>query len=138
MTDKQQIEDMIKTMSGNTICSDSGKTCSGCIFTGICMEYNYATKLVNAGYRKVDENEVVLTKSKYDTTIDFIKHLQHTIDVLHEVNRNKYKQVRKETAKEIFIKLIEVAKNNDNKLSIGLLKAWAIEYDVEVKNDITM
>ena len=40
---------------------------------------------------------------------------------------------RKETAKEIFTKLIEVAKNNDNKLPIGLLKAWAIEFDVEVK-----
>ena len=40
---------------------------------------------------------------------------------------------RKETAKEIFTKLIEVAKNNDNKLSIGLLKAWAIEYGVEVE-----
>ena len=38
---------------------------------------------------------------------------------------------RRETAKEIFTKLIEVAKNNDNKLSIGLLKAWAIEYGVE-------
>ena len=40
---------------------------------------------------------------------------------------------RKETAKEIFTKLIEVAKNNDNKISIGLLKAWAIEYGVEVE-----
>lgn len=44
-------------------------------------------------------------------------------------------QTRKETAKEIFTKLIEVANNPHakGKLSIACLIAWATEYGVEVE-----
>jgi len=38
-----------------------------------------------------------------------------------------------EVRKEIFSKLIEVSKNFDGNLPLGVLKAWAIEYGVEVE-----
>ena len=50
-------------------------------------------------------------------------------------HRDMCECVRQVMAKEIFTKLIEVTNNQQDKgkLSIGLLKAWAIEYDVEVE-----
>lgn len=53
-------------------------------------------------------------------------------DIYNEVFVPLLKQARKEMAKEIFAKLIEVAGRFDGKLPIGVLKAWAMEYDVEV------
>ena len=42
----------------------------------------------------------------------------------------------KETAKEIFNTLIKIAVNEfGGTLPLGVLKAWAIEYGVEVEND---
>ena len=39
----------------------------------------------------------------------------------------------KEVRKEVFNKLIEVSKNFDGNLPLGVLKAWAIEFGVEVE-----
>lgn len=38
-------------------------------------------------------------------------------------------------AKRIFVKLIEVSKNFNGSVPLGVLKAWAIEYGVDI-NDI--
>ena len=56
-------------------------------------------------------------------------------DIYNEVFVPLLKRAGKQTAKEIFTKLIEVANNqyDKGKISIGLLKAWAIEYGVEVE-----
>ena len=48
-------------------------------------------------------------------------------------HRDMCECVRQTMVKEIFTKLIEVAGRFDGKLPIGVLKAWAIEYDVEVE-----
>ena len=48
---------------------------------------------------------------------------------LYDAGYRKADEVRK----EIFSKLIEVSKNFDGNLPLGVLKAWAIEYGVEVE-----
>lgn len=145
MTDKQQIEKFAKDLC--KACRKSLKTCeckTPCVKAQIVSEALY-----NARYRKVDENAVVLSREElskrdyefrqigYDECLRdnpkkdiYIKALERKIDQLNA----KLDQARKGTAKEIFTKLIEVARNNDNKLSIGLLKAWAIEYGVGVED----
>ena len=40
---------------------------------------------------------------------------------------------KEEVRKEVFDKLIEVSKNFEGVLPIGVLKAWAIEFGVEVE-----
>ena len=123
MTDKQQIEEMAgceKCYKVNGKCYVKTRT--------YCTDWRRANHFYNAGYRRVPENAVVLTRERYD---ELIEDLENTLAELMEVDLQRI-NARKEM-EEIFTKLIEVAKNNDNKLSIGLLKAWAIEYEVEVE-----
>ena len=53
---------------------------------------------------------------------------------LYQKGYRKANEVRKETTKEIFGKLIKITKENfDGYLPLGVLKAWAIEYEVETE-----
>lgn len=72
MTDKEkQIEEMARSC-----CSRIYKTCEECIKesekvfgkTDIddCECYSYARKFFNKGYRKVRENEIVISKKEYN------------------------------------------------------------------------
>ena len=47
---------------------------------------------------------------------------------------SKYDELRKETAKEIFNKLIKITEDEfKGSLPFGVLKAWALEYGLEVE-----
>ena len=135
MTDKQQIEEMRKFIS--QLCCNSN--CDNCewrsVEEGSCLDYFEAEALYNAGYRKVEQDYAELLHEYERLADSHIKTMQLVREVCtkRDVLKKQLAEARKETAKEIFTKLIEVAKNNDNKISIGLLKAWAIEYDVEVE-----
>lgn len=72
MDKEKQIEEMAR------ICCEGENTCSECFdlnerLLGIrikdrgehCQAYNYAEKFYNAGYRKIDENSVVLTREEH-------------------------------------------------------------------------
>lgn len=122
MTDKQQIEKFATDL------------CKACSLKNCKSEYPPCVKaewvseaLYNAGYRKVKDYELTVSLNILDEEWEKIKN-----ECLERVEYN-ITEIQKQTAKAIFTKLIEVAKNNDNKLSIGLLKAWAIEYGVEVE-----
>lgn len=107
MTREQQIEEIAKIIRA----SYSKSPCTT----------DVAEEIYSAGYRKTFISDLAS-----DTQKAFKEgYIRGNIDGMS--------LARKETAKEIFTKLIEVAKNNDNKLSIGLLKAWAIEYGVDVE-----
>lgn len=123
MTDKQQIHELdiaIRNIVKNNFVKvpNYGKYGGYLCDTDISTS-SIATALYNKNYRRVADDEIVVKKR--DRVNVFAEEFEELI--------------RKDTANEIFTKLIEVAKNNDNKISIGLLKAWAIEYDVEVNND---
>lgn len=57
--------------------------------------------LYNAGYRKIPENAVVLTKEEY-------------IDLSRNYVTEQIEQARKKTAKEIYERLIELSENPCN------------------------
>lgn len=146
MTEKQQIEEMALSevnLLANDInqhCPDLAENYCGGTNCLICLTH----ALYNAGYRKIPENAVVLTKEEHSDYLVLKNDYEHASEKLKELqgdNERLYRtlgkfkdSVRKETAKEIFTKLIEVANNQHDKgkLSVGLLKAWAIEYGVEV------
>ena len=157
-TDKQQIEELRKFIS--QLCCNSN--CDNCkwrnVEEGSCLDYFEATALYNAEYRKVDAGLKIVCENEYDKFMgkresykrvlelqanEIERLYQIKLDLEHQLTQKgltEYvgadviaEETRKETTNKIFTKLIEVAKNNDNKLSIGLLKAWAIEYGVEVE-----
>ena len=185
MSELEQIEEMAK------IASVSCPECYACEFRHLkgkrvsCIDYLVANEFYNAGYRKVDENAVVLTREEkqrllhemyeqgkfdaiaelqmevkivvsqeeYDNLNEQIKRYQDEREFIGKCllnNTSKYVELTsdftdmldkiyehacQETANKIFAKLIEVAskEGNNGTLSIGILKAWAIEFDVEVK-----
>ena len=124
MTNKQQTEQLKEALNKYAIAyGKSFETAYGI--------YTEARTLIDFGMLPLllPENAVVLTKEQYDNMFSFKTTrggFYNILDTVREVQSQ-------ETANEIFTKLIEVAKNNDNKISIGLLKAWAIEYDMEVE-----
>ena len=122
MTKQEQIEEMAVIGCVRNPQAHTAEECAKCDFKqGQCNAYRHAEALYNAGYRKT-------------FTSDLASDTQNAFkDGYIRGNIDGMLLARKQTAKEIFTKLIEVAKNNDNKLSIGLLKAWAIEFDVGVK-----
>ena len=130
MTKQEQIEEMAKVIDKAILIKcllNNNGHCIDCKLFGKntydyqCQSLLVSTVLYDAGFRKTSTSDIA------SDTQDASKegYIRGNIDGIS--------LARKEAVKEIFTKLIEVAKNNDNKLSIGLLKAWAIEYDVEVK-----
>ena len=59
MDKQKQIDEMARTL---TTCERN--SCVGC--RRVCIDYRIAKALYNAGYRKIPENEVVLTMEEYD------------------------------------------------------------------------
>ena len=158
MTDKQQIElqeiasIIVKTdWEYRGICWQDGVVKCSYGEPMNCQACLTAKNIIDANYRKVDENAVVLTREEYDSLNEEIKRYKDEREFIGKCmlkNTSKYVELTsdftdmldkihehacQETANMIFTKLIEVARNNDNKISIGVLKAWAIEYGVEVK-----
>ena len=77
--------------------------CAKCDFKqGQCNAYKHAEALYNAGYRKIPENAVVLTKEEY-------------IDLSRNYVTEQIEKARKETAKEILsrIKLYATGSKTD-------------------------
>lgn len=99
------------------------KTCKRCrLFEEDYMQSKYAEALYNAGYRKIPENAVVLTKEEY-------------IDLSRNYVTEQIEQVRKETAEKILNELIDSSNKItffDCRMALGLDKL-AKQYGVEVE-----
>ena len=115
MNKKEIIEDMCKNFKCCVACemfngfindNDELENCSCAehsdrYCTQCYISTNQAKTLYNAGYRKIPEGSVVLSKEENDINNKFIKYLQRRIDELNEYSCNVYKQARKETAIKI-------------------------------------
>lgn len=67
MNKKEQIEEMAVIGCVRNPQAHTAKECAKCDFKqGMCNAYRHAEALYNAGYRKIPENAVVLTKEEYD------------------------------------------------------------------------
>lgn len=118
MNKQEQIEEMAVIGCVRNPQAHTAEECSKCDFKqGMCNAYRHAEALYNAGYRKIPENAVVLTKEKYDKLGLFEESVQEyksdngqLVLVKERKTLQKYSTdvadfIRKETAKEIFDKL---------------------------------
>lgn len=106
MTDKQQIiEEMVDAMVIS--CGE----CYSCPFSGktnnrvSCTDYLTAEALYYAGYRKVDENAVVLTREEFDRLNSCIKSEEEVRAIMQQ---QMLPMVRELTDKEVGKKLATV------------------------------
>lgn len=100
MDDKQkQIEEMARVMCSNS----KAFSCKACNWGAIpnCKEHETATKLYNAGCRKIPEGSVVLSKEEYNALLLEQKRLREMVDRIPCGYELKEK-TRKETAREVF------------------------------------
>ena len=67
-----------------------GFICNDCKFINACERYSLAEELYNAGYRKIDENAVVLTKDEI-------------IDIEYKQYRLGFEYARKKTAEKFAV-----------------------------------
>ena len=123
--DKQMIEEMAKLVQGD-MCGDV--PCEECNYNGkmkilprYCGVYLIAEKLYNAGYRKIPEGAVVVSKQIWDEHIENREEGMKTFE----------KRVRKETAERYAEKLKNKAIRQQE--FVGELAIGDIEY-VKVKD----
>lgn len=118
MTKQEQIEEMAKFMHYKAHGKDKdcdNEKCEMCW----CSCKNDAELLYNAGYRKIDDNCLVLSREEYDTLkTENDKYVKNCIDYIATINKleNKVWEVEQQARKETAEKLL-----NDFKL-------WAREY----------
>ena len=154
MTRQEQIEEMAVIGCVRNPQAHTAEECAKCDFKqGQCNAYRHAEALYNAGYRKIQDGTVVLSreeyemlKSLYDTqkgaimtssigdlpltveglrkAVDEITRLNRVETELQELNakyyneakdlRRELKQARKETAKEIFQKVVNICRKEED------------------------
>ena len=154
MTKQEQIEEMAVLGCVRNPQAHTAEECAKCDFKqGQCNAYRHAEALYNAGYRKIQDGTVLLSreeyemlKSLYDTqkgaimtssigdlpltigglrkAVDEITRLNRVETELQELNakyyneakdlRRELKQARKETAKEIFQKVVNICRKEED------------------------
>lgn len=124
------IEEMAKVLEG-----DCGEcyTCKYFEHKGTnCTYLLGAEYLYNAGYRKIPENAVVLTREEFE------KHKGFSREEVDEISETAIKNSRKETAEKFALKLADYfVEHCGSKLSISLtLQEWYKMID-EIAKEIT-
>ena len=125
MSDKQMIEEMAKVLRQH-ICED--KPCDKCNYHGktkilprYCEAYIHSKTLYNAGYRKIPEGVVVLTREEYD---EFLRQ-----GAILDFLKDCHKEIRKETAEEFAERLKEEL---ENRSAIDGYDLEDLEFDGEI------
>ena len=99
--DKQMIEEMAKIMCGGCI-ENELMTCSFTHEEIPCdFSKNFAEALYNAGYRKIPENAVVLTKEEREEFNELYRSALKRAEKWEKLCGIKIKETRKETAEKI-------------------------------------
>ena len=135
MNKDEMIEDLtnfLKNQCDNTPDED----CVGCD----CNECE-TRALINAGYRKVGEDEIVLTKSEYENLRLAQYNAQTTINENFLLALEKIEQAKKETAREIINMLTPPCKTCDANWHKGcmclqkkIIKQLAQKYGIELED----
>lgn len=85
-----------------------------CIACGKCKELkadcylarNIASVMIDDGYRKIPEGDVVLTKEEYERLASYISE-ERAREIFHEETEKLKEKIRKDTATEIFNELFD-------------------------------
>ena len=110
--------------------------CMNCEFhPHSCNQWQHAEKAINAGYQKIQEDSIVLSKEEYDD----LKRRPSTREWV-DTCRGRMEQASKETTKEIFNKIKNkvLSENTDDGYGYESIDMWDIEdifkeYGVEVE-----
>ncbi len=119
-------------------------TCEGCLeyhHATRCYYHEYAEAFINEGYRKVDEDSVVLSKEEYE---DYKKHVDNCIEEYYRGQHEAevyYKNIqisreRKETAEKILQPLYNACKEDTYGqvvVDFAILENLAKQFGVEIK-----
>ena len=98
MTKQEQIEEMAVIGCVRNPQAHTTEECLKCEFSdGCCNAYRHAEKLYNAGYKKLPEDAIILTKEEY-------------IDL----SQNYVKEQKEQAVKEFAEKLKELLRNDYN------------------------
>lgn len=133
MDKEKQIEEMARIFGSCQIFPDCTTCDEKCGRKG-CYNRDRAKVLYNANYRKINENEVVISKEEYERLQVELKSLKYT-DMFKEAYisqlKDELKQASKETAREIYRNLIELSENPCNDRE-EIYKAVFEPYGVEI------
>lgn len=120
MTKQEQIEEMAVIGCVRNPQAHTAEECSKCDFKqGMCNAYRHAEALYDAGYRKIPENAVVLTKEEY-------------IDLSRNYVTEQIEKARKKTVKEILL-LLGKGYDETEKTEFNNLQ-WYKEFCRELKH----
>ena len=129
MKDKEnQIEEMAKVL-----CINDNFQCNTCPSMEKCFNYSHAKKLYNAGYQKLPEDTVVLSREEYEELKQSKKDKQlayfgweDALNSLKGLNAD-LKQISKKTAEKIYKEyLCDI-------LSLKAKEEFAKQFGVEIK-----
>ena len=115
--DKQMIEEMAKLVQGD-MCGD--RPCEECNYHGFktkilsryCGTYLIAEKLYAAGYRKIPEGAVVLTRKDREEFNELYRSALQRAEKWEKLCGIKIKETRKETAEKFAERLKEKLEEN--------------------------
>lgn len=138
MDDKKQIEEMAKDL-----CSEYHEDCICCCGSShTCTVCEDCERLYNAGYRKIPEGAVVLTREEYEERENKINEQCQTraVKVYTDFLKVERDKARKETAREILYKVKEtlIINNEENteffdyNYTLETIDEIAKQYGVEV------
>ena len=104
---QKQIEEMARDFGEQKGygCRAATLSCKECILQGDCMPYSYAEGAYNAGYRKIPEGAVVLTKEEAGQVYGTVKAHGKLLKDLREAKAVFEKEM--EEAKKEFVKQFE-------------------------------
>jgi radical SAM superfamily enzyme YgiQ (UPF0313 family) len=133
MDKQQQIEEMVQSvcdcyLPALGVCCLDNKPCDR-----RCSFGSSALLFYNAGYRKIPEGSVVLSKEEYEQLCKGVKgytamFIAGDLDQIHDLE-NRFKEARKETAKEVLEKIsntpIELTDLDPN--TVGIMMATLID-----------
>ena len=131
--DKQMIEEMAKLVQGD-MCGDV--PCEECNYHGkmkilprYCGTYLIVEKLYNAGYRKIPEGAVVLTRKDREEFNELYRSALQRAEKWEKLCGIKIKETRKETAEKFAERLkeklnewLEDNEDLDGKINFGIAK----------------
>lgn len=152
MNKQEQIEEMAVIGCVRTPQAYTAEECAKCGFkNGRCNAYRHAEALYNAGYRKIPEDSVVLSREEYEMLANQYKNLEIKYSNLcdnyrlckdaNETLKQNIIIIRKETAEKIFTELLKEKQLIDlgcgdgtyEYIDVDDLEDLAKQYGVEIK-----
>ena len=147
MNKQQQIEEMAVIGCVRTPQAHTAEECGKCDFkNGQCNAYRHAEALYNAGYRKLPEESVVLSREEYEV-LKIKEKEKHWLETCMSVWENAKIASSKKTAEKDFNAIIRALEERKERVkafyglneSVGVdiairtVKELAKQYGVEIK-----